>query len=100
MRIRRSTDRLYHFKLTTDLRGWIAPIDIFFRWYPIIYWRFFPRAWGAPAPSGFIAASDWTGREREFLNWFWPTSIRRADPAVIIADEARMSEPVSNWLVR
>lgn len=43
-----------------------------FRWLPIVRWRYLSRAWQGWPPAGERLATDWTGRERELIDWEWP----------------------------
>lgn len=63
-----------------------AHVIIFaFRWRPILRWRFLSRAWQGDPPTGYILATDWTGRDREIIGWDWPVAYRRWKSAQIRA---------------
>lgn len=47
-----------------------------FRWFPMVLWQYFPRAWGMKQPAPLVDASDWTGRERELSSLLWPFEFR------------------------
>lgn len=49
-------------------RAWL----IAFRAWPVLFWRYHPRAWGMTHDDDGIDSGLWTGRERELISWCWP----------------------------
>lgn len=68
VQIKKTNGHYHHrIKITWGVHRFI----IAWRWYPLIMWRYFPRAWQGFPPAGTTMATDWTGRDREVMGVVW-----------------------------